>query len=127
MAYLPPAILARQRANALKGLTELCEVHRFTAVQNDLGEHVESWAPVGRNIPCRIVSTASVTGRERMRLEAIGQVTQWMIPLPAGTDVRNTDRIFVTSGGGVRDFEVSQVTGPHTDEVRRVAMVDEVN
>lgn len=124
---MPAAVLESQRRFALSQLSELCEIHRYTETQNDLGEPVKGWAPVATGVPCRVVSMTTVTGRERQRLEAIGQVTEWQIPLPHDTDVTSRDRIFVTSTEPVRQFEVSQLAGPHTDEVRRVAMVNEVS
>lgn len=124
---IPAQVLQLQREWALSQLTERCEIHRYTETENDMGEPVKGWQPVQTDVPCRVVSMNSVTGRERQRLEAIGQLTQWQIPLPVGTDVTSRDRIFVVTSSPVRDFEVSQISGPHTDEVRLVAMVDEVS
>lgn len=119
--------LASQRERANRDLTDRCEIHRYGSAYDDLGESIKTWAPVATDVHCRVVSTGSVTGRERLRLEAIGQVTQWMIVLPWGTDTSSKDRIYVTSPTPVRTFNVDQVLAPHTDEIRRRAMVDEVN
>jgi hypothetical protein len=119
--------LARQRERANADLVDACEIHRYAATQNDLGETVKTWAPIATGVPCRVVSVGSVTGRERLRNEAIAQVTSWIVVLPWGTDVTSRDRIYITSGLPVRAFDATQVLGPHTDEVRRRVMVDEVS
>jgi head-tail adaptor len=118
--------LARQRERAERDLTSRCEIHRYAEARNSLGEVIKGWAPVATNVRCRVVNTGSVTGRERLRLEAIAQVTQWAIILPWSQDVSSKDRIYVTSPTPLRKFDVNQVLGPHTDEVRRRALVDEV-
>src|SRR5690348_15195186 len=119
--------LARQRERANADLTDLCEIHRYTSVQNDLGETVKTWAPIATGVPCRVVSVGSVTGRERLRYEAIAQVTSWIVVLPWDTNVTSADRLYITSGLPVRAFDATQVLGPHTDEIRRRVMVDEVS
>lgn len=123
---LRPGQLAKQRERADRDLTELCEIHRYTETQNDLGEIVKAWVPLATGVACRVVSVGSVTGRERLRNEAIAQVTQWLVVLPWGQDVTSKDRIYITTDVPVREFAVSQVLAPHTDEVRRRAMVDEI-
>lgn len=125
---LLPGQLARQRERAERDLTDLCDIHRYGESRNSLGEVIKAWAPVATDVPCRVVSVGSVTGRERLRNEAIAQVTQWAIVLPFGTDVTSKDRLYTTSTEtlAVRAFDVTQVLAPHTDEVRRRAMVDEV-
>lgn len=119
--------LARQRERAERDLTSLCEIHRYTETINNLGERIKGWAPVATGVKCRVVSVGSVTGRERLRNEAMAQVTQWLIVMPWSQDVSSKDRIYVTSPTPLRRFEVNQVLGPHTDEVRRRALVDEVS
>lgn len=123
---LLPGQLARQRERAERDLTGLCEIHRYGESRNSLGEVIKTWAPVATGVPCRVVSVGSVTGRERLRNEAIAQVTAWVLVMPWGTDVSSKDRVYVTSPSPVRSFNVTQVLGPHTDEVRRRALVDEV-
>ena len=123
---LLPGQLARQRERAERDLTERCEIHRYAEVINNLGERAKAWAPVATQVPCRVVSVGSVTGRERLRNEAIAQVTNWLVILPWGQDVSSKDRIYITSSSPVRAFNATQILGPHTDEVRRRAMADEV-
>jgi len=124
---LLPGQLLRQREIAERDLTDLCELHRYQEVIADTGERTKSWTPLASDVPCRVVSVGSITGRERLRNEAIAQVTQWVLVLPWSQDVTSRDRIYVTSASPVRAFDVTQVLGPHTDEVRRRAMVDEVS
>jgi len=124
---LLPGQLLRQRELAERDLTDTCEIHRYQEVINDIGERTKQWTPLASGVPCRVVSVGSITGRERLRNEAIAQVTQWIIVLPWSQDVTSKDRIYVTSPTPVRSFDVTQVLGPHTDEVRRRAMVDEVS
>jgi head-tail adaptor len=123
---LRPGQLAAQRERAERDLTELCEIQRYITVTNDLGEKVKTWAPVATGVACRVVAVGSVTGRERLRNEAIGQVTQWAVVLPWGQDVTSADRIYVTSQSPAQTFNVSQPLGPHTDQVRLRVLVDKV-
>jgi len=123
---LRPGQLATQRERAERDLIELCEIHRYTTTANDLGETIKAWAPVATGVACRVVAVGSVTGRERLRNEAIGQVTQWLVVLPWNQDVTSKDRIYVTTQSPAQSFDVSQVLGPHTDQVRLRAMVDKV-
>ena len=122
-----PEQLAAQRARALDDMPGRCEIHRYTSVENDMGESVQTWAPVASGVPCRVIATASATGRERERLGAIAQVTDWYIVLPHNHDVTAKDRIYVTLPLPLRAFDVSQVLGPVTDETRRRALVQEVS
>lgn len=119
--------VARQRERAERDLTGLCEIHRYSETRNSLGETVKAWAPVATGVACRVVSVGAVTGRERLRNEAIAQVTSWIVVLPWAQDVTSKDRIYITAPSPVRTFLVTQVLGPHTDEIRRRAMVDEVS
>lgn len=124
---LLPGQLARQREIAERDLTSLCEIHRYSESRNDIGEVIKGWAPVATGVKCRVVSVGSVTGRERLRNDAIAQVTQWVLVMPWAQDVSSKDRVYVTDPTPVRAFDVTQVLGPHTDEVRRRALVDEVS
>jgi head-tail adaptor len=119
--------LARQRERAERDLTGLAEIHRYTETSNDMGESIKAWVPVATLVPCRVVAVGAVTGRERLRLDAMAQVTNWVLVFPWNTDITSKDRVYVTSPTPVRAFDVTQVLGPHTDEVRRRAMVDEVS
>lgn len=120
--------LAYQRQRALADLTERCTIERATLVTDDYGEPTQGFSAVATQVPCRVVETASVTGRERVRLEGLAQVTDWLVVLPAGQDVTSQDRIRVTAGpsAGVV-FNATQVLGPHTDEVRRRVMAEVVS
>jgi head-tail adaptor len=119
--------LARQRALALRDLTDRCTIERYTQAQDDTGEVVSTFAALATDVPCRVVAVGSVTGAERLRLDAMAQVTDWIVVVPAEQDVTSKDQVRITQGSSAgRLFEVSQVLGPHTDEVRRRLMVDEV-
>jgi len=107
---------------------ERCDLESQTTIVDGLGEATHTQTVIGRDIPCRLVSSASVGGRERLRLEAIGQVTEWLIVLPWDSLVSSKDILTMAQGTSEgRRFNVSQVTGPHTDEVRRVCMVEEIS
>ncbi len=119
--------LAQMRAKALADLTGLCEIHRYTETRDDMGESTQTWAPVASRVPCRLVYAASATARERERLGAIGQVTGWVLVVPHNQDLSSKDAVYVTRPLPLRRFDVSQVMGPQTDEVRRRALVEEVS
>lgn len=119
--------LAAQRAAAALDYVDTCEIHRFTQTRSSMGEVLKSWAPLATGVSCRVVAVNSITGHgERARLAAIAQVTSWMVVLPWNQDVNAKDLIYVTSQSPTRRFEVTQVLGPHVNEVRRLAQVDEV-
>ena len=121
------ALLARARKDATAGLTGRCEIHRYTETRNAFGETVQAWAPVARGVPCRITEpTALASNRERLRLEAIAQVGQWVLVMPWDADVSSRDRIYVTSPAPLRAFDVSITLGPHEGEIRRRVVCDEV-
>jgi hypothetical protein len=122
---LKPDQLKRQRQIANRDLVERCSIERASSVQDDFGETNQSFAVLSADVPCRVVETASVTGRERVRLEGLAQVTDWMVIVPVGQDVTSQDRLRITKGTSAgRIFEATQVLGPHTEEVRRRVMVE---
>lgn len=123
---LLPGQLARQRERAERDLTDTCEIHRYGPyVVNDLGERKRTWAPVATGVKCRLVPVASVAaGAVPIGGKLVDQ-QGWRVVLPYDTDITTKDRVFVTVRGTLRSFEVTQVLGLHTDEIRKRVGVEE--
>lgn len=86
-------------------------------------EHV--WSDVATEIPCRVSSNASLGMERPGEGAAIRSTSQWVVWLPAFTDVQLVDRIVVTGGDRTdgRTFEVSRVDEKSYETARRVSCV----
>jgi head-tail adaptor len=71
-------------------LVHLCNIQRFTASQNEIGEPVESWNDIAASVACRYVEKEEKFADENTGLQML---TVYRLLLPAGTDVTTADRI----------------------------------
>lgn len=93
-AAMSAAELASLRASADAALPDLAAVARLTAAQDGRGGQSQSYATHIASVRAR-VAPAGGTGREAEEVNArrLGIVAPWVVTLPHGTDVIETDRI----------------------------------
>lgn len=109
--------LAAMRSLQEQTMSEEALVKRRTLASDGAGGTTETWATAA-TVDCRI---APMTGRDLAMLG--GRVVEgatMRVTLPALTDVRTTDRLYV----GSRQFEVLAVAG-HSWETARVVVCGE--
>jgi hypothetical protein len=108
--------LARMRADANRLLDKTATIFRRTLIDDGRGgQRADYSTKVGEDVACRLSAT-SVRGRARdaVKGEKIEAAEGWIVSLPVGTDVEETDRLeiddvtyeIVSSLAG-RSFEVN--------------------
>lgn len=106
--------LAEMRTNADGTLPDVCDILRVVSVSDGQGGGTMSWSPVHADVPCSVAPT-QVHDWERPVASRVSSQSGWTITVPAGTDVKVTDRVQV----GVRLFDVAKVSGPRSWEIDR--------
>jgi hypothetical protein len=114
-------------------MTTPCAIARKTLVSDGMGGNTYTWAIVSAaGLLCR-VSEQKQQGQEVVAESRIEARRQWLVRLPAGTDVAPPDRIvaFANTGWTLdpvsglpssgNAYEVDTVAGPKTFEAERVA------
>jgi hypothetical protein len=109
---LSAADLASVRTALGQTLSDSCDVLRGAMVTDWSGTR-ETERTVA-TYPCRIAAETSGVREAVVSGRTQGE-TQWIVTLPVGADVRDTDRLSI---GGVR-YEVVAVLGPQTLELSR--------
>lgn len=121
MPAVTPSELARLRADFSRDwFVDECLIQRLAEVDDGAGGKYESWSTVER-VMCR--RTAPTAGQVLNSLTASRPETRvdWTIALPAGTDVRVTDRLVIS---GVT-YEV-EIALDRTTEIARYVMAFEL-
>src|SRR5690606_23003028 len=96
------------REVALMLLNDVCTIERSETIQEGLNERVV-WNPYLTNIPCRVAEQDRAGDREN---EIGGRLTshgEYIVRLPYGTDIHESDRIRVRINRHERLLEVSRV------------------
>jgi hypothetical protein len=112
--------LARMRATAQSSMFDSCAVTRLTQASDGAGGQTETWATVA-TVACRVTPQV-IRGRDLDIAERIAMSQQFIITVPAGTNVLVSDRIV---SGGVT-YEVVSAGAPHTLETGRQVTVNKV-
>lgn len=112
--------LTAMRATLAGSMPDSVAISRVTSVSDGYGGGTETWATAA-TVAGR-VSPSGYAPDERAVAQRLGNVSSWVITLPALTDVRVTDRLVV----GARSFEVKAVLGARSYEVSRRAVCIEV-
>lgn len=105
--------LARLRRVANRNMNETATVSRVARTSDGMGGWTESWTTAG-TLACRRVSTLSQA--EQRIAERLTVVRPWMVQVPAGSDVRETDRLVL----GSDTLEVVHVGRSSWEAVRRM-------
>lgn len=97
--------------------TELCDIFRVATVDDVYGGSSETETVIAFAVSAMIQSGAAQEQLQFLgtRLENLQIFTVF---LPAGTDVRVTDHLIVTTKGGIH-LVVEAVMAPETDEIER--------
>lgn len=109
---LSAAQLNRMRATAERALPGTAVIQRGTLTSDGGGGYSEGFAAAGTE-PCRV---APATMAEREAGERISSDAEFVVTLPALTDIRTADQLVCSPSGGTlsvvavraRDFEVTR-------------------
>lgn len=107
------ATLARLRRVANANMNESAVVSRPTRTSDGMGGWTETWTTAA-TLACRRLSTLSQA--EQRIAERMAIVRPWVAQLPALSDVRETDRLVISSD----TLEVVNVAISSWEAVRRV-------
>jgi head-tail adaptor len=94
-------------------LPDVCAVSRYVETNTADGV-VQDWQTVASGLPCRISSRTSAASEGAGGAAQTRAVSDWLIWLPALTDVTVRDRLVV----GARTFEVARVVGESYETAR---------
>ena len=123
--------LTGMRATANESLPDAAVIFSLTQDQDDDDKSgfTEEWVPSDEDDPpvvaCRLAPLVGGVGganTETVLAARIGGAVAWMVTLPVGTAVTETDRIVI----GDRGFEVALVLGDRSWEVLRRVIVTEM-
>lgn len=100
-------------------LTDAAEIQRYTETSTSDGVE-QVWSPVATGVPCRVSRPARAAVERAGEGAVLRAASDWVVWLPAGTDVTERDRIAVTGADRTdgRTFEVESV-GNKTNETAR--------
>lgn len=115
MSVLSASQIAAMEATAGSALPDTCMVLRPTDVPNDMGGQTRTWGTAVASVACRI-RPGGLAPDEARRREGVVALGDWVITMPAGTDVQKTDRVV----SGSRTFEVTQGSPPSWEIATRV-------
>lgn len=107
------ATLARLQRVAEANMNLSCAVRRATLVSDGMGNSTSTWATAA-TVDCRRLSTLSQA--EQVIAGRLAISRPWIVQTPAGTDVRETDRLVI----GSDTLEVVHVGQSSWEAVRRV-------
>lgn len=119
-----PAKMARilTLAGSVTGATrpELASILRRENISDDAGGFVGSWNVAQSNIPARVKAQGMQPWEKVDKIEGRPiAVSVFIIAMPAGTDVRPTDRVRVDTFSPALTYEVIGTDGPASYEVER--------
>ncbi len=96
---LDAADIAAMREEMAAALPDTCQISRPVRASDGAGGFTEEYIVVA-TVPCRIASMGQTQTAARQ-----GSAASWTVGLPAGTDVRESDRIVY----GARRFEIGSI------------------
>lgn len=125
---IPADVLSSaQLFQGLYRLNRLGEIHRPTRVTTATG-FTSGWAPVAVSLPMGVAQgQGGQSNEEREIIARLGAVVAFILLVPIDTDVRITDRVYLTTGPeSPRTFEVVGVPnrGVSYETLRRVIAVE---
>lgn len=112
---LTTAQLAKMRADANRLLDKTATVYRRTLTDDDSGGQTATWPDAIGEYACRLSATSVKSrARDMVRGGRIEAIEAWMVSMPTGADVIETDRLLigevtyeVVSAADSRSFEVN--------------------
>ena len=122
--------LAQLRADVAYTLPDRCTVQRpGTPVSDGAGGWTTPYADVAGLVGIACAVAPFGRGAEQVFGGRVVEASDWVITLPAATDVRQADRVVatVTDQADTRTFEVVGIAGPRSLELSRRVACREVN
>lgn len=110
---ISPAMLDWLRSLQDDNLPEACDIVRYVEANTPDGVS-QAWQPVATGVACRISSRTLSAGEGVGGAAQTRAVSDWLVWLPAMTDVTVRDRLVV----GTRTFEVDRVVGESYETAR---------
>lgn len=119
---MPPDIFTEEemaglRSEAQKWFTDTCDIQRKTRVPDAIGGEDETEAITASNVGCDIIPAAQTLRAAEVIGERLEVRETYTVSLPPGTDVRVSDRLFITSWSPARSMVVQTVMQPVSIEV----------
>ena len=113
--------LQGMRATLEQSLPGTAVIQTLSLTPDGMGGGTSTWTAAG-TVDCRLTRLSSVRGDEAEHGDRIAPEADWMLTLPAETQITTEDRVVV---GGVT-FTVSAMHAPRSWEIsRRVELVEE--
>jgi hypothetical protein len=120
---LTTAQLAGMRADANRLLDKMATVYRRTLTTDSSGGQADSYTALPGTVACRLSATSVKSrARDMARGERIEAAEGWMVSLPIGADVVETDRLLI----GAITYEVVSAADPRSYEVNLRLIVKRV-
>lgn len=120
---LTTAQLAGMRADANRLLDKMATVYRRTLTTDSSGGQADSYEAQSGTVACRLSATSVKSrARDMARGERIEAAEGWMVSLPIGADVIETDRLLI----GALTYEVVSAADPRSFEVNLRLIVKKV-
>ena len=114
MTGISTSDLAGIQATVTSLLPDLAQIQRATLASDGAGGQTGTPTTIA-TVPC-MVNDRRETASETVAGERVSSTVEWVITLPAGTDVTARDRIIV----GTRTFQVTGVLAASYETDRRV-------
>lgn len=93
---LTTAQLNQMRHDANRLLPDTATIYRRTVTADDSGGESADWSTKVGEVKCRLSATSAKSrARDAVRGERIEAAEGWIVSLPIGTDVTETDRLTI--------------------------------
>lgn len=115
MALMGSRELAALAADVATVQPDMAAIRRATAASDGMGGTTRTWATVA-TVGCRITSVDQQTAEQEIGAR-LADKAGYRIAMPAGTDVRVTDRVQI----GTTTYAIEAVRDRRSVEVERVA------
>lgn len=100
---------------------DTCTIRRATSISDGMGGTTATGVNVATNVLCRLVTLQRVSFQsDTVTADQMALDASYIVELPVGTDVRNTDKILI----GTRIFEVRSAVTPSWKATLRVPVVE---
>ena len=124
---ISPSALARMRALSDANMPYSAAIQSFIDTSSEGGTHTQDWATVA-TVACRL---SVPSADERIVAEQPSGRTQWLLVLPAGTEITAAERVVVTGTDAAgnaftKTLQVLGINAPLLFEVYRRVVAEEV-
>lgn len=116
MTMLSASDLSGMQATLEASLPALASIERVTRTPDGMGGWTGAWAAIASNVPVRVAPAGLLRGDERIIGAGVAALTEWIVTLPEGQDIKEADRIRIDG----RTLEAKQVNLRSWELARRV-------